>query len=134
MGACIQHDNYWSKHNSTVLFGEFVKSKAVRYCIYDLFRKLESFPGMLVDMSDSLLDLVKNIVEVDKKDESFNHRHMNIRESSLLSVLQRLYDEATEDEDDEAISTCLDIWDELLNSEIYTAMNAVKELDNGLLS
>ena len=59
---------------------------------------------------------------------------MNIRESSLLSVLQRLYDEATEDEDDEAISTCLDIWDELLNSEIYTAMNAVKELDNGLLS
>ncbi|MDW1916341.1 hypothetical protein [Vibrio sp. Vb0349] len=134
VGACIQHDNYWSKHNSTVLFGEFVKSKAVRYCIYDLFRKLESFPGMLVDMSDSLLDLVKNIVEVDKKDESFNHRHMNIRESSLLSVLQRLYDEATEDEDDEAISTCLDIWDELLNSEIYTAMNAVKELDNGLLS
>lgn len=89
---------------------------------------------MLIDMSDSLLGLVKNIVEVDKNDESFKYRHMRIRESSLLKVLQRLYDEATEDEDDEAISICLDIWDELLNSEIYTAMSAVKELDNGLLS
>ncbi|QYK03162.1 NACHT domain-containing protein [Shewanella psychrotolerans] len=134
VGRCIQYDSYWAKHNSTVLFSEFVKSKAVRYCIYDLFRMLESFPGMLVDMSDSLLGLVKNIVEVDKNDQSFKHRHMHIRESSLLSVLQRLYDEATEDEDDEAISTCLDIWDELLNSEIYTAMSAVKVLDNGLLS
>ncbi|MGR5558810.1 NACHT domain-containing protein [Vibrio fortis] len=134
VGRCIQYDSYWAKHNSTVLFSEFVKSKAVRHCIYDLFRKLESFPGMLVDMSDSLLGLVKNIVEVDKNDESFKNRYMHIRESSLLSVLQRLYDEATEDEDDEAISTCLDIWDELLNSEIYTAMSAVKELDNGLLS
>ncbi|WIH18379.1 hypothetical protein KQY33_08665 [Photobacterium damselae] len=134
VGSCIQYDNYWAKHNSTVLFSEFVKSKAVKHCIYDLFRKLESFPGMLVDMSDSLLELVQNIVEVDKNDESFKHRQMHIRESSLLSVLQRLYDEATEDEDDDAISTCLDIWDELLNSEIYTAMSAVKVLDNGLLS
>lgn len=134
VGRCVQYDSYWEKHNSTVLFNEFVKSKAARYCIYDLFRKLKSFPGMLVDMSDSLLALVKNIVEVDKHDELFKHRHMHIRESSLLSVLQRLYDEASEDEDDEAISTCLDIWDELLNSEIYTAMSAVKELDNGLLS
>lgn len=134
VGSCIQYDNYWAKHNSTVLFSEFVKSKAVKHCIYDLFRKLESFPGMLVDLSSSLLELVKNIVEVDKNDESFSHRHMHIRDSSLLSVLQRLYDEASEDEDDEAISTCLDIWDELLNSEIYTAMSAVKELDDGLLS
>ncbi|WP_240314493.1 hypothetical protein [Vibrio tetraodonis] len=89
---------------------------------------------MLVDLSRSLLGLVKNIVEVDKKDEPFKHRHMHIRESSLLSVLQRIYDEATEDEDDEAITTCLDIWDELLNSEIYTAISAVKVLDEGLLS
>ncbi|EGU39376.1 NACHT domain-containing protein [Vibrio splendidus] len=134
VGRCVQYDSYWSKQNSTILFSEFVKSNAVKYCIYELFRKLESFPGMLVEMSGSLLKLVKNIVEVDKSDESFKYRHMHIRESSLLSVLQRLYDEATEDEDDEAISTCLDIWDELLNSEIYTAMSAVKELDNGLLS
>ncbi|GIU38617.1 hypothetical protein L2719_15465 [Shewanella schlegeliana] len=134
VGSCIQYDNYWAKHNSTILFSDFVKSKAVKYCIYDLFRKLESFPGMLVDISGCLLNLVKNIVEIDKNEESLKHRHMHIRDSSLLSVLQRLYDEATEDEDDEAISTCLDIWDELLNSEIYTAMNAVKELDNGLLT
>ncbi|WP_434340713.1 hypothetical protein [Motilimonas cestriensis] len=134
VGNCVQYDGYWAKHNSTVLFSELVKSKALKYCIYNLFRKLESYPGMLIDMSDSLLKLVENIVEVYEKDESFQHRHMHIRESSLLSVLQRLYDEATEDEDDEAISTCLDIWDELLNSEVYTAMSAVKELDNGLLS
>ncbi|WP_210472268.1 ATP-binding protein [Vibrio crassostreae] len=134
VGSCIQYDNYWTKHNSTLLFEEFVKSKAVKYCIYALFKKLESYQGVIVDMAEPLLELVQNIVEVDKTDESFSHRHMHIRQSSLLSVLQRIYDEATEDENDEAINTCLDIWDELLYSEIYTAMSAVKELDNGLLS
>ncbi|MFB9154434.1 hypothetical protein ACFFUS_13975 [Vibrio gallaecicus] len=134
IGNCVQHDSYWKKHNSTFLFSELVKSKAAKHSIYQIFKKLESFPGMLTGISESLLDLVKNIVKVDQNDEFFKHRHLHIRESSLLSVLQRLYDEASEDEDDEAISTCLDIWDELLNSEVYTAMSAVKELDNGLLS
>ena len=59
---------------------------------------------------------------------------MHIRESSLIKILQRLYDEATDDENNAAVNTCLDIWDKLLRSEVYSAINASKELEGGLLS
>lgn len=134
VGGCIRNDNYWTKHNSSLLFSMFVQSKSAIHCINDLFEKLKKIPSMPIGMSDSLLVLVKNLVEVDKKGGTFDARNMDINNISLLNVLQRIYDEATEDEDDDSISTCLDIWDELLNSEIYTAMNAVKGLDSGLLT
>ncbi len=134
VGGCIGYDNYWDKYNSTVLFNLFVQSKSAIHCINDLFEKLKMISTMPVGMSDSLLVLVRNFVDIDKKDETFDARNIHIDNSSLLSVLQRIYDEATEDEDDDSIRTCLDIWDELLNSEIYTAMSALKELDSGLLT
>ena len=134
VGGCIRYNNYWDKHNSTVLFNLFVQSKSAIHCINDLFEKLKMISTMPVGMSDSLLVLVRNFVDIDKKEEMFDVRNIHIDNSSLLSVLQRIYDEATEDEDDDSIRTCLDIWDELLNSEIYTAMSAPKELDSGLLT
>ena len=59
---------------------------------------------------------------------------MDVQESSLLAVLQKLYDEATEDQDKEALNICLDIWDTLLQSEMYSAIGAINILDGGLLS
>jgi len=58
---------------------------------------------------------------------------IHIRES-LIKILQRLYDEATDDENNDAVNICLDIWDKLLRSEVYSAINASKELEGGLLS
>ena len=134
VGGCIRYNNYWAKHNSSLLFNFFVKSKSAIHCINYLFEKLKTIPKMPVGMSDSLLVLVRNFVDIDKKDETFDARNMHIDNSSLLSVLQRIYDEATEDEDDDSIRTCLDIWDELLNSEIDTAMSSLKAVDSGLLT
>ena len=47
-------------------------------------------------------------------------------DSLLISALQRLYDEA--------INTCLDIWDNLLSSQIYAAINVTKGFDKKILT
>lgn len=85
----------------------------------------------LVGISNELLNLVKNIVNSDIADKS--QHAMNIRESELIKVLQRLYEEAADDEDDDSINECLDIWDYLLNAQVYSAIDATKKLDNGML-
>ena len=58
---------------------------------------------------------------------------MNLREGDLIKVLQRLHEEATSDEDEEALVQCLNIWDELLQAEVYSAITATNKIDNGLL-
>ena len=52
----------------------------------------------------------------------------------MVDFLKRLYDEAVEDENGTAINTCLDIWDTLLKSDIYSAKNAMDQLNTGLLN
>ncbi len=132
IGGCIRDDNYWNKSISTELFDLYVGSKAALSNLYDLFDSIEKHSGSLLPYQYQLLRLVENITSIDETNSS--NRDLNIQESSLIKVVQRLYDEATEDEDGCAINICLDIWDKLLKSEIYSAINASKELEKGLLS
>ncbi len=132
IGGCIRNDNYWNKAISKELFDLYVGSKAALSSLYDLFDTIEKYSGSLLTYQYQLLRLVENITSIDEPEGS--NRDLNIKESSLIKVVQRLYDEATEDEDGCAISICLDIWDKLLRSEIYSAINASKELEKGLLS
>ena len=132
IGGCIGSEHYWTKQNVNNLFDVFVKSESAKYCLFELFHTLENYSGALTELSDPLLDLVTNLTNNQNKNQS--NLHMNISDSSLITVLQRLYDEASEDEDETAINTCLDIWDKLLQSELFSAINAAKELDKGLLS
>lgn len=132
IGACVMHENYWLKPNADKLFNLFITSKAAIHCLYLLFNTLEKYPRSLSNLSNSILQLVNNITgNYNVNDQSLR---MDVQESSLLAVLQKLYDEATEDEDHEAINTCLDIWDRLLQSEMYSAINAINKLDGSLLS
>lgn len=132
IGACVGHESYWLKPNSDKLFNLFVTSKAAIHCLFPLFDLLEKSPKSLSDLSDPILRLVENITS----NYNVNNQplRMDIQESSLLAVLQRLYDEATEDQDKEAINICLDIWDALLKSEMYSAISAINKLDGSLLS
>ena len=41
--------------------------------------------------------------------------------------------EIIDDEDDDVINQCLDIWDYLLSAQVYSAIDATKKLDNGML-
>lgn len=132
MGTCVSNENYWSKPNVDKLFKLLVTSKAAIHCLDYLFDSLEKYPRNLSNLSNPLLQLLKNITS------NYNVNDQSLRgyvqESSLLAVLQKLYDEASEDQDKEALNTCLDIWDILLQSEMYSAINAINKLDKSLLS
>lgn len=132
VGNSVRDEHYWTKHNSKELFIIFVQSKAAKHCLWELFDQLENQPGSISDYSDHLLKLVVNLTEDQSEDNQ--HKRIRIRDTSLIKVLQRLYDEATEDEDKYAINTCLDIWDKLLESEVFNAISAVNELEKGLLN
>jgi vacuolar-type H+-ATPase catalytic subunit A/Vma1 len=93
---------------------------------------LEKHGGSLLDYQTQLLQLVNNLTSSNSSKNEMQDMHL--RESSLIKILQRLYDEATDDENNDAVNTCLDIWDKLLCSEVYSAINASKESEGGLLS
>lgn len=81
----------------------------------------------MLDYQTQLLQLVNNLTSSDTSKNEIQDMHL--RESSLIKILQRLYDEATDDENNDAINICLNIWDKLLRSEVYSAINASKELE-----
>ena len=132
LGTRVMYKNYWLKPNVDKLFSLFVVSKAAVHCLYNLFYSLKEYPGNLSNFSDPILQLIENITGNYNKNNQPSG--IVLEGSGLLTVLQRIYDEATEDMDKEAINTCLDIWDKLLQSDIYSAMIAIDQLDGGLLS
>ncbi len=132
LGTCVMYKNYWLKPNVDKLFSLFVGSKAAVHCLFNLFYSLKEYPGNLSNFSAPILQLIENITG--NYNENNQPSGIVLEGSGLLTVLQRLYDEATEDMDKEAINTCLDIWDKLLQSDIYSAMIAIDQLDGGLLS
>jgi len=132
IGRSVSNKNYWTRVNSDEFFSILANSKAALYSLWHIFHYLDENKINLVGISSSLLQLVKNIVNSDIANK--NSRTMNIRDSDLIKVLQRLYEEAADDEDDIAINQCLDIWDYLLSAQVYSAIDATKKLDNGMLN
>jgi hypothetical protein len=132
VGRCVGDENFWNSVISAEIFNIFVNSKAALLCLYELFDALEKHGGSLLDYQTQLLQLVNNLTSSNSSKNEMQDMHL--RESSLIKILQRLYDEATDDENNDAVNTCLDIWDKLLCSEVYSAINASKESEGGLLS
>ncbi|RYY78765.1 MAG: AAA family ATPase [Moraxellaceae bacterium] len=131
VGSCVSSDNFWTKPNSHVLFETFVKSKAAHLCIYQLFHYLENRSENFNEYSELLLELIINLTNPFSE---LQHRKNYFHDSSIIKIIQRLYDEAAEDEDKSTLNICLDIWDQLLQSDLYSAVRATRELENGLLS
>ena len=129
LAGSVRHAGFWEGALSSQLFSIYVKSKAALHDLYGLFNTIDKHIENLLEYQTELFSLINNITE--NVDENAG---MHIRESALVNVLQRLYDQATEDEDQEGINLCLDIWDKLLYSNIYSATTATRGLDKGLLS
>lgn len=132
VGDCINNENYWEKPNCEKLFDLFITSKASIYCFEELVYYLNKTPKNLLRLVKPILKLIENIILLYNK-KIFNES-FNINENCLIDLLKRLYDEAVEDENSTAINTCLDIWDTLLKSDIYSAKNAMDQLNTGLLN
>lgn len=131
IGRSVSNENYWTRMDANAFFSVLANSRAALYSLWEIFHSLDESKINLVGISNELLQLVKNAVNSDVADKS--QRTMNIRDSELIKVLQRLYEEAADDEDDDAINQCLDIWDYLLNAQIYSAIDATAKLDNSML-
>ncbi|ASD67928.1 hypothetical protein [Pseudoalteromonas piscicida] len=132
IGRSVSDKNYWTRTDAESFFSVLTNSKAALYNLWQIFHYLDENKVNLVGISNELLQLVKNIVNSDAVDK--NQRAMNIRDSDLIKVLQRLYEEAADDEDDEAINQCLDIWDHLLKAQVYSAIDATAKIDSGMLN
>lgn len=128
----ISNENYWNRINSDEFFSVLADSRAAFYSLWQIFHYLNENKTNIVGISNDLLQLVKNIVKSDVTEK--NQRTINIRDSDLIKVLQRLYEEAADDEDDEAINQCLDIWDYLLTAQVYSAIDATSKLNSGMLN
>lgn len=131
IGRSVSNINYWTRTDAESFFSVLANSKAALYNLWQIFHNLDENKVNLVGISNELLQLVKNIVNSDAFDK--NQRAMNIRDSDLTKVLQRLYEEAADDEDDEVINQCLDIWDCLLKGQVYSAINATTKISAGML-
>lgn len=131
VGECVADENYWLKSNTNNLFNLFITSKAAARCLSSLFKSLEKHSKNLLDFSEPIFKLIETITN----NENMNEKalRINFQESSLLAVLQKLYDEATDDMDNKIINRCLDIWDRLLQSGMYSAVTAINKLENSLL-
>ena len=134
ISSTVGHDEFWNKTNSVELFEIFAKSKAAHFNLYGLFHYFENKSDSYTEYSSSLLTLVINITtNSTSNSESKNER---FQDSEIIKVVQRLYDEATDDEDSDTLSICLDIWDYLFQSDAYSSLvlRTTNHLENGLLS
>lgn len=115
-----------------VFFDIYAQSKTATENLYYLFYSFEKIDGSVMKYHPYLLKLVNNIMSVDRAENS--DFRMDVKESSITNLLMRIYDEASEDEDEQVINECLDMFDQLLASGLYNLSENNKYLDNGLLN
>ncbi|EPR4202510.1 hypothetical protein ACU51X_001358, partial [Acinetobacter baumannii] len=134
ISTCAGHTGFWNKTNSVELFKIFATSKAAHFNLYSLFRYFENSAESYNVYSSSLLSLVINITT--KSTDTSESRNTNLLDAEIIKVIQRLYDEATEDEDSETLNICLDIWDYVFQSDAYSSLvlRTINHIENGLLS
>ncbi len=131
IGRSVNSENFWNRLDAKLFINALFHSEAALYSLWQIFHYMDENCERILDYSENLLVLIKNIVN--STVENKNQRHLSLRESDLVKVLQRLYEEASDDENNDAINQCLDIWDYLLKAGVYSAMSATEKLDNGML-
>lgn len=129
---CIQEKNFWNKGVTKELVDIYMNSQVAHAQLYHLFYALENHVLNLENYKSMLLQLFSEITTTNLSDESKQNIHSEM--DKLTKVLQRIYDEAVDDEDEDVLNMCLDIWDNLLKLDGYAVMQASKHLENGLLS
>lgn len=134
ISTCAGHNGFWNKTNSVELFKIFATSKAAHFNLYSLFRYFENTAESYNVYSSSLLSLIINITTTST--DTSESRNANLLDAEIIKVVQRLYDEATEDEDNETLNICLDIWDYVFQSDAYSSLvlRTINHIENGLLS
>lgn len=130
--SCIREKNFWNKGITEELLDIYMNSQVVNKKLYYLFYALENYVLCLNDFKSMLLKLFIEIATASLSDETKQIVYSEM--DKLTKILQRIYDEAVDDEDDVTLSLCLDVWDSLLKSDSYEVKRATRHIENGLLN
>ena len=130
--SCIREKNFWNKGITEELLDIYMNSQVVNKKLYYLFYALENYVLCLNDFKSMLLKLFIEIATASLSDETKQIVYSEM--DKLTKILQRIYDEAVDDEDDVTLSLCLDVWDSLLKSDSYEVKQATRHIENGLLN
>lgn len=120
--------NFWSKRYAREFFEIYVQSRALNNNIYTVLHSIEESPTV-AQFSDLIVILIQNILKL-KTQDLMNNIDTNV----ITRIIQKLYDQAENDQDDETLGYCLDMWDKLLASNHSFIRNATNNLDIGLLT
>lgn len=131
VGFCIRERNYWNKKITVDLFKIYMDSEVLNFNLYNLFYALDNHVMDLAIFEDLILKLFTKVITANQDNEVTESFRTDI--GKLTKVLQRIYDKAVDDEDDDTLNVCLDIWDSLLMTDSYAVGQASKQLETGLL-
>lgn len=120
---------FWSKRYAREFFETYVHSNALKHNIYNVLHSIEESPTGMLQFSDLIIIMIQNILKLNTQ-QLISH----LDTDSITRVIQQLYDQAENDQDEETLSYCLDMWDELLASNHSFIRNMTDKLDNGLLA
>ena len=123
------NQRFWSKRYAREFFEIYVQSKALNHNIYNVLHSIEESSIGMAQFSDLIIIMTQNILKLKTQDLM-----SNLDTDAITRVIQQLYDQAENDQDDETLSYCLDMWDELLASNHSFIRNMTDTLDKGLLS
>ena len=123
------NQQFWSKRYAREFFEIYVHSKALNHNVYNVLHSIEESSMNMAQFSDLIIIMIQNILKL-KTQELMSH----LDTDAITKVIQQLYDQAENDDDDETRSYCLNMWDELLASNHSFIRNMTEKLDGGLLA
>lgn len=123
------NQKFWSKRYAREFFETYVHSNALNHNIYNVLHSIEEIQIGMTQFSDLIIIMIQNILKLNTQ-QLISH----LDTDSITRVIQQLYDQAESDQDDETLSYCLDMWDELLGSNHSFIRNMTDKLDKGLLT
>jgi hypothetical protein len=123
------NQKFWSKRYARDFFEIYVHSKALNHNVYNTLHSIEESSVGMAQFSDLIIIMIQNILKL-KTQELMS----NLDTDAITRVIQQLYDQAENDDDDEALGYCLDMWDTLLASNHTFIRNMTDKLDTGLLT
>ena len=123
------NQQFWSKRYAREFFEIYVHSKALNHNVYNVLHSIEESSMNMAQFSDLIIIMIQNILKL-KTQELMSH----LDTDAITKVIQQLYDQAENDDDDETRSYCLNMWDELLASNHSFIRNMTAKLDCGLLA
>lgn len=123
------NQKFWSKRYAREFFETYVHSNALNHNIYNVLHSIEEIQTGMTQFSDLIIIMIQNILKLNTQ-QLISH----LDTDSITRVIQQLYDQAESDQDDETLSYCLDMWDELLASDHSFIRNMTDKIDKGLLT